>query len=214
GERVRDWVVWFGPARLATSALAIIAVVAGGAWLLQSSPSRPEDALPFATRPSATGPSAVEATSAPSTTSLGSIVVYVTGDVVSPGVYTLDSPARVNDAVAAAGGGGPNADLTVVNLAAPVHDGERVYVPIVGATVPPLIEAAPSTMDSEPAGPVNINTATMDQLDVLPGVGPTTAAAIVAHRQQHGPFQTVEQLADVRGIGPAKLDALRGLVTV
>ena len=65
-----------------------------------------------------------------------------------------------------------------------------------------------------PAGPVNVNTATADQLDVLPGVGPTTAAAIVAHREQHGPFQSVDQLGDVRGIGPAKLEALRGLVTV
>ena len=79
----------------------------------------------------------------------------------------------------------------------------------------PVVVAGDSAPDATtPAGPVNVNSATADQLDVLPGVGPTTAAAIVAHREQHGPFLTVEQLGDVRGIGPAKLDALRGLVTV
>jgi competence protein ComEA len=80
--------------------------------------------------------------------------------------------------------------------------------------IPAVVAGEPATDATVPAAPVNVNTATADQLDVLPGVGPATAAAIVAHRQQHGPFQTVEQLGDVRGIGPAKLDALRGLVTV
>jgi competence protein ComEA len=130
-------------------------------------------------------------------------------------VYVLDSPARVTDAVTAAGGAAVGADLDVVNLAAAVHDGERVYVPQVGGTVPPVVGADVVVVDNTTVtGPVNINSATAEQLDVLPGVGPTTAAAIVSHREQHGPFQTVEQLADVRGIGPAKLDALRGLVTV
>jgi competence protein ComEA len=77
-----------------------------------------------------------------------------------------------------------------------------------------VIGNPPVVADTTPAGPVNVNSATEDQLDVLPGVGPTTAAAIVAHREQHGPFQTIDQLGDVRGIGPAKLDALRALVTV
>lgn len=209
-DRVREWVVWFGPGRLVATALAVIAVVVGGTWLLKASPSRTEDALPFATHSSTT---TITIATVPSTTIASSIVVYVAGSVAVPGIYRLAASARVNDAVLAAGGADADADLGVVNLAAAVHDGERVYVPEVGEAIPPAIEAAPAAGTS-PSEPVNINSATADQLDVLPGVGPATAAAIVAHRLQHGPFQTVEQLGDVRGIGPAKLDALRGLVTV
>jgi competence protein ComEA len=192
----------------------VIAVVAGGIWLVHGSPSRPEDGLPYATRstsPTATSPSIV--LEGISTSLPASIVVYVAGAVAAPGVYAVAGSARVTDAIALAGGAGGEADLNAINLAAPVHDGERVYVPKLGEAIPPVI-AAPDTAMAIPVGPVNVNTATPEQLDVLPGVGPTTAAAIVAHRQAHGPFQTVEQLGDVRGIGPAKLDALRGLVTV
>jgi competence protein ComEA len=204
-------VVWFGPARLLVTAFAVLAVVAGGTWLLKGSPSRAEDALPFATRATSTTVSPV---TSPTTTVATSIVVYVAGAVAAPGVYTLSPSARVNDAVIAAGGPATGADLGVVNLAATLKDGERVYVPAVGEVVRPSIEVAPAAPDTSPAELVNINVATADQLDVLPGVGPATAAAIVAHRQQHGPFQSIEQLGDVRGIGAAKLDALRGLVTV
>ena len=220
-ERLREWVVWFGPGRLAATALAVIAVVVGGTWLLKGSPSRAEDQLPFAAHPSTSAGVSIgtagggPAAAATSTTVAVMIVVYVAGAVAAPGVYTLDNPARVTDAVAAAGGVAVDADLDVVNLAATVHDGERVYVPKVGGTVPAVIGADVVVVDyTTPTGPVNVNTATAEQLDVLPGVGPSTAAAIIAHRQQHGPFQTIEQLGDVRGIGPAKLDALRGLVTV
>jgi competence protein ComEA len=214
-------VVWFGPGRLAATAAAVVAVVIGGTWLLEGSPSRAEEQLPFAARASTStttsiGPASGAAPVAASSTAVAtSIVVYVAGAVAVPGVYLLDNPARVTDAVTAAGGATIGADLDVVNLAAAVHDGERVYVPKVGGTVPPVVGADVVVVDNTAAtGPVNINSATAEQLDVLPGVGPTTAASIISHRQQHGPFQTVEQLADVRGIGPAKLDALRGLVTV
>ncbi len=220
-ERFREWVVWFGPGRLVATALAVIAVVLGGTWLLKGSPSRAEDQLPFAARSSSTtstsvGPASGDASvSTASSAVAASIVVYVAGAVAVPGVYTLDNPARVTDAVTAAGGVVVGADLDVVNLAAAVHDGERVYVPKVGGTVPPVVGADVVVVgNTAPIGPVNLNSATAEQLDGLPGVGPATAAAIVSHRQQHGPFQTVEQLGDVRGIGPAKLDALRGLVTV
>ena len=215
-ERLREWVVWFGPGRLAATAIAVIAVAVGGTWLVKGSPSRAEDQLPFATHPSTSvGTSSAASVAASSTTVGVSIVVYVAGAVVAPGVYSLGNPARVTDAVSAAGGVAADADLDVVNLAATLHDGERVYVPRVGGTVPAVVGADAAVVgDTTPAGPVNVNSATAEQLDVLPGVGPSTAAAIIAHRQQHGPFQSVEQLADVRGIGPAKLDALRGLVTV
>jgi competence protein ComEA len=214
-ERLREWVVWFGPGRLAATACAVIAVVVGGSWLLKGPSSRAEDQLPFATRSSSTVVTSIGTSVAASSTTITSlIVVYVAGAVATPGVYTLDGAARVTDAVSAAGGAALDADLGVVNLAAFVVDGERIYVPKVGETVPAVVGNAPAVTDTTPAGPINVNSATAEQLDVLPGVGPTTAAAIVAHRDQHGPFQTVEQLGDVRGIGPVKLDALRGLVTV
>jgi competence protein ComEA len=196
---------------LAATALAVLAVVAGGTWLLKGSPGRAEDQLPFASHPVST---TVASVAVSTTTAAAAVVVYVTGAVTVPGVYTLALPARVTDAVAAAGGAGAQADLNVVNLAAVLHDGERVYVPKVGEVIPVVAAGEPSADSIVPAGPVNVNSATADQLDVLPGVGPTTAAAIIAHREQHGLFQSVEQLGDVRGIGPAKLDALRGLVTV
>lgn len=214
-ERLREWIVWFGAGRLLATAAAVIAVVVGGTWLLKGSPARPEDHLPFAGRstvPTATSlPAAVASTS---TTVATTVVVYVTGAVARPGVYTLPATARVADALTAAGGAGAGADLDVVNLAEALHDGERVFVPAVGESIPALIVVTPPTAETVPTGPVNINSATADQLDVLPGVGPATAAAIISYRDQHGPFVTVDDLGDVRGIGPAKLDALRGLVTV
>ena len=218
-ERLREWVVWFGPGRLFATATAVIAVVVGGTWLLDGSPSRPEDRLPFTTRTTSpsTSPAMVSPVSATTTspaTSASVIVVYVAGAVVTPGVYTLSPASRVTDAVIAAGGSGPDADLDVVNLAATVHDGERIYVPTIGEAVPAVIGDPPTPDSTMPVGPVNVNSATPEQLDVLPGVGPATAAAIVAHRDRHGPFQSVDQLGEVRGIGPVKLDALRGLVTV
>ncbi|MEY2415833.1 MAG: competence protein ComEA [Ilumatobacteraceae bacterium] len=214
-ERLREWVVWFGPARLAATALAVIAVAIGGTWLLKGSPSRAEDRLPFATHSTATSVAPVGSSAAETTTTAApSVVVYVTGAVAAPGVYTLAPLSRVTDAMSAAGGSLATADLNVVNLAATVHDGERIYVPVVGEIVPAVVAGDGAVEATVPAGPVNINTATADQLDVLPGVGPTTSAAIVAYREQHGPFHSVDQLGDVHGIGPAKLEALRGLVTV
>jgi competence protein ComEA len=195
------------------TAVALVGVLLGAAWLLRGSPSRIEDTLPFASRSSTTSVATAVVTTA-TTGAPAAIVVYVAGDVVAPGVYTLGPGSRVNDAVAAAGGAAADADLGVVNLAAVLNDGQRVFVPAVGQAVPPEVPTAPISSSTSTPGPVNINTAGPDDLDVLPGVGPATAAAIIAHRQQYGPFQTVDQLAEVRGIGPAKLDALRGLVTV
>ena len=213
-ERVREWVVWFGPGRLLATAVAVLAVAVGGTWLLDGSPSRPEDRLPFAAHTTSSSAPPTPAASSPApTTDPSAIVVYVAGAVLTPGVYTLAPASRVTDAVIAAGGSGQDADLDVVNLAATVHDGERIYVPTIGEAVPAVIGGPPPD-DTVPAGPVNVNSATPQQLDVLPGVGPATAAAIVAHREQHGPFQSIDQLGEVRGIGPVKLDALRGLVTV
>jgi len=131
------------------------------------------------------------------------IVVDVAGSVARPGLYHLPSGTRIADAVAAAGGATRKADITLVNLAAPLADGEQVLVPARGAAV----EGAAS-----PTAPVDLNTATPEQLDALPGIGPATAQKIVDYRQAHGPFHAVEELEGVPGIGPSKLAQLKGLV--
>jgi competence protein ComEA len=149
------------------------------------------------------------------------LVVHVAGAVVSPGVQRLPPGSRVIDAVEAAGGAQPDADLPRVNLAAPLVDGQQVYIPRPGEQPPEVTgvaaggaPGATGAVGSAAGGLVNLNSATAEQLDTLPGVGPTTAAAIIAHRDQHGPFTAVDQLIDVRGIGEAKLAQLRDLVTI
>jgi competence protein ComEA len=139
--------------------------------------------------------------------------------VSRPGVYELDPSARVIDAVTAAGGSVAGADLDGLNLAAPLVDGQRVYVPHVGEVDPAAVPAggapAPTGLEGgAPRGPVNLNTATAAELESLPGVGPATAATIVDDRTRNGPFASVDDLERVPGIGPAKLAALREQVTV
>lgn len=152
------------------------------------------------------------------------LVVHVAGAVREPGVQRLGPEARVVDAVEAAGGATDDADLARVNLAAPLEDGQQVYLPRVGEDPP---EATPPLGGSTPAagtsgsvsGPgdnelVNINTAGTTELEALHGIGPALAQAIVDHRNEHGPFTSIEQLTDVRGIGQAKLDGVRDQVTL
>jgi len=133
------------------------------------------------------------------------LVVDVAGAVRRPGLYRLASGARVDDAVAAAGGGTAHADLTAVNLAAPLSDGEQVLVPARGAAGAAGASAGTTIVD--------LNSATAEQLDTLPGIGPSTAAKIVAYRQQHGAFHSLAELDAISGIGPAKLAELKGLVS-
>jgi competence protein ComEA len=215
--RVRAWIEWVGLGRLVASAVIVLAVVAGAYWLVKPPPATTESKLPYAGS-SASSPSAAPPTSAVATTTTvanAEMVVHVAGAVLSPGVYRMGAGARVVDAVQAAGGVVTDANPDAINLAAPLIDGERVYVPRVGEVAPVVAaNGTGSTAGSAPGGPVNLNTATADDLDTLPGVGPSTASAILAYREQHGPFASVDDLADVRGIGPTKLDALRGLVTV
>ena len=142
------------------------------------------------------------------------VLVHIAGAVVAPGVYELSAGARVRDAVVAAGGPTDAADWNALNLAAEVADGVKVYVPATGEEVPPSLTvpaAAPAGQTF--GGPIDVNEATADQLDALPGVGPATATAIVAERVRNGPFVDVDDLDRVPGIGPAKLEALRDLVT-
>ncbi|TDE00797.1 ComEA family DNA-binding protein [Jiangella asiatica] len=152
------------------------------------------------------------------TTSDGPIVVHVAGLVTSPGVVELPAGARVVDAIEAAGGAAAEADLTPLNLARVLTDGEQVVVtaqPPPGQPVAPP-PAQPGTTDpnGQPAGPIDLNTATAAELDTLPGIGPTLAGRILAWREQNGRFTTVDELREVSGIGEQRFAELEPLVTV
>lgn len=133
--------------------------------------------------------------------------VHAAGAVVQPGVVTVPRGARVSDVVAAAGGPSPDADLDQVNLAAPVADGERVYVPHHGEVGVAATTASGATKTADAI--VNINQADETRLESLPGVGPATAKAIVDYRNEHGRFRSVDDLLNVRGIGPSKLSQIK-----
>jgi len=163
---------------------------------------------------------------APPPTANGPVVVSVVGLVHKPGLVTLAPGARIADALTAAGGPLDGADLIGLNMARRVADGEQIIVGIVaspgqptamGSSVSASTAAPPETptgKTSAPSGLVDLNAATVEDLDALPGVGPVTAAAIIAWRDANGRFANVDQLGDVDGIGPARLEKLRDLVRV
>ena len=137
-------------------------------------------------------------------------VVYVVGAVRRPGLYKLPQGSRVADAVARAGGVTRKADPAALNLAAPVSDGEQVLVP---ARLPRAVAAAQgAAVPGVPAGPIQLSSATAEQLDSLPGIGPATAQKILDYRAEHGAFRSVDELDEVPGIGPTRVEQLRGLV--
>lgn len=171
----------------------------------------------FVARPPAGKPIALEEppTQAP-------LQVHVIGAVLRPGVYVFAEGSRVQDAITAAGGLTSDADLSVLNLAAKLEDGQQLDVPTraggeAGAPAPtPGFRVLPSgTETSTPnADLININTASAEELASLPGIGPTTAQRIVDYRTENGPFARIEDLMNVAGIGPATFDNLRSLITV
>ncbi len=184
------------------AAVLALATVAGWYLLRPAAAVRPEDVLPV-----------ISATPFVPTPSPGVVVVHVAGAVHHPGVHRFSEPIRVIDAIVEAGGATADADLDRLNLAATVADGERLYVPTIGED-PPAVLNDLGVGGSVASGPLDLNSATVDQLQTLPGIGPATAAAIVRHRDQHGPFAAVDGLDDVPGIGPAKLEQIRPLVDV
>jgi competence protein ComEA len=136
------------------------------------------------------------------------LFVNVVGAVRRPGLYTLKDGSRVADAVIRAGGPTPKAQIELLNLAARIADGEQIVVPRRGLATP----GAAASGGAAAAGPVHLNSATLEQLDSLPGVGPVTAQKILDYRQEHGAFGSVDELDAIAGIGPARLEQLRGLV--
>jgi competence protein ComEA len=207
------------PARVATAVGSILLLVVAAWWLLRAPRPRVEDQLP---RASTTAPAAssIAAEETSSSVAPALIVVQVAGAVARPGVYQLTAGARVIDLIDAAGGAAPDADLEAMALASHLADGQRIQVPHRGEVLPAeatgarAAATATGPSDSSPSGPLDLNSATPDQLDALPGIGPATAQAIVGYRTNHGPFRSVDDLTEVQGIGPAKLEALRDLVRV
>jgi competence protein ComEA len=189
--------------------------------------------VPQPADPALTSATSTEAPSATSSVPT-ELVVSVVGLVHRPGLVRLPPQSRVADAIEKAGGAKPNADVLSLNLAQPLRDGDQVLVgftdpaggfqmrsavvAVDGARAPPAGSAPASASSTPPAGDgsssVNLNTATETELDTLPGVGPVTAAAIIAWRNEHGSFTSVDQLAEVDGIGPARLEKLKDRVTV
>ncbi len=143
------------------------------------------------------------------------LVVSVSGAVIRPGLQALPKGSRVQDAILAAGGLTGEAEETAINPAALLKDGDQITVPVKGSQ--PLVPAgAKATHIPTPAAvfPININTATVSELDALPGIGPVTAGEIIAYRQAHGPFKTIEDIQNVKGIGPATFERIKELITV
>jgi len=224
-HRVADWWRWLGWKRLVVGvvALPVAAVVEGGVVQLPTPPI--ENFIPTATTSPNSNtelPSYLASDllldSADSQRGVESlrIAVHVVGAVQQPGVYYLAAGSRGDDAVRLAGGATAQADMRRINLAAVLVDGQQLLIPRIGERIPN--NSVPNTVPNAPRNGmptlIDINQATVADLDRLPGVGPSTAQAIVDHRTRNGPFASVDDLLAVRGIGPAKLAELRALVRV
>jgi len=143
----------------------------------------------------------------------GPIRVYVSGAVTSPDVYSIPPGSIMRDALTAAGGASGEADLNQVNLAQVLRDGDHIYVPKIGEVPTPALVGVDST-EAALSGLLNINTATAEQLEALPGIGPAIAKRIVDYRDAHGPFANIEAIQNVSGIGPTIFGQIKDLITV
>jgi len=232
-------VSWFdrirGDARLGVAALLVCALVAGLVWYrvgvggagatsVSGAARTASDATPSSTSASAstTRPAAAGASAAAGTRAKGTsveLVVHVAGAVVRPGIVRLRAGARVVDAIEAAGGARPEADLDQLNLAAKVADGQRIAVGLPGQPATALASPGGATSavggaDGSTTGPLDLNTATQTEIESLPGIGPVLGAAILRERDERGGFRSVDELRSVRGIGEKRFEDLRDLVTV
>jgi competence protein ComEA len=141
------------------------------------------------------------------------LVVHVVGEVRRPGLYRLRDGARIADALRRAGGPLRDGDLAAVNLAAPLVDGVQILVPVKAAATGAATGGSADGVGGATTGPVSLSSATLEELDTLPGVGPITAQKILDYRTEHGPFASVDDLDAVPGIGPTRIEQLRELVT-
>ncbi|MEI7882141.1 MAG: helix-hairpin-helix domain-containing protein [Actinomycetota bacterium] len=233
-QRLTDFIHWIGFSRILASAFGVVVMVVGVWWVVRVPPPPLEASIPFATTSVASNAIASNTGETSALPSAANIMVYVSGEVVKPGVYVLLATARVIDALQAAGGATNQADLVVVNLASPLVDAAQVFIPRMGST-PRVTLPRPHAGINLPiaggsggagagggavgnatsaAGIVDINSATLSDLDALPGVGPSTAQAIIDYRVANGPYASVDDLLNVRGIGPSKLAAMRARVRV
>jgi len=220
-DRVREL---RGDPRVGIAALLVVALAAGLIWYRLGAGDGGESSTtrraPTSTTPAAdstgAGSSATSGSSSGATKKGERATVHVAGAVTKPGVYDLDAGARVIDAIEAAGGGAPDADLNRLNLAAKVADGQRVLVQRVGEAAP-AGSASPGASgggSADPSGLVSLNSATQVELEALPGIGPTLAGAIIAERERRGGFRSVNELRDVRGIGEKRFADLKDKVTI
>jgi competence protein ComEA len=179
----------------AAAGVVVALVVAGLAWWSRSAPAT--------IAPPAVSPAT------PAASETGVVFVHVAGAVRSPGLYELTSGARVADAIESAGGPLRVGDLDTLNLAQVLADGMKVTVSRIGRSAPEVASGEAPVADG-----VSLNSSDQAQLEEVPGIGPVTAAAIIAHRTQIGTFESLDQLLDVTGIGPATLESLRPYLTL
>ncbi len=185
--------------------LLLFAIVLGGTIFLLRRPEPPPLTMTSPT-PRATATTAM-------------LIVDLRGAVAKPGVYTLPAGSRVQDVLSQAGGALSNAETRPLNLARKLNDGEQLYVPTIGEATPTTAPvAAPARSGAAsvtiPSGKININTASVTELDALPGIGPAMGQRIIDYRNQNGSFETIEDLKKVRGIGDKSFEELKDLVTV
>jgi competence protein ComEA len=206
-ERLEERLQGLDRRELAGLAVIAVLVVAGAAfWYVRSLPSRVEI--------TSTGARATTEASPEPTPTPVLLLVHVAGWVHHPGVFELHEGQRVIDAIEAAGGAKTGADLTTINLAALLTDAQQIVVAKRGATGPGPPSSGTSVGSGDGTDMVNINTATLDQLETLPGIGEVLAQRIVDYREENGPFGSVGDLLEVSGIGDATLADLKPHITV
>jgi competence protein ComEA len=194
------------PRRLAAWAAAALILVALSAWYLARSRPAADAAPPVAAAIAVKGDGGADG---------GRVVVDVAGAVKRPGVYRLSAAQRVEDALKRAGGPARHADLSQINRAAKLEDGRQILVPLrPSKSAPAAVPAGGGTAPAAPSQPLNLNTATLEQLDTLDGVGPATAQKILDYRTEHGGFSSVDELDQIPGIGEKRLAAFRESVRV
>lgn len=196
--------------------IVVAATISGFRWLITDQPSTPEPTVAVDHGQNSTLDPAQDNEPGDDPAGPDTTILHVAGAVHRPGIVELEAGSRVVDAIEAAGGPTDDAQLDALNLAAIVHDGEYILVP--DAHSETNAAASPGSPGGTASGPgdsatVNLNTADATELETLPGVGPATAAQIIAHREQHGPFTQLADIEAVSGIGPATRERLDGLVS-